>query len=423
MKLFSHNDLDGKSCGIVAMLALGEENVETFYCSHDNINRRVSDFLLDPEQEKKPVYITDIAVNDELAGKLQSRYESGREVQLIDHHVTADHLNKFEWGLVQTKQEDGKLTSATSLLYEHYIKKGLLKDQGALKEFVELVRQYDTWEWFENENENAKRLNDLFFLLPPGEFEKNMLERLKTEEHFHFSETEETILQLEEDSRKAYIKKKQRQMAETWDTVYKTGGEPYRIGIVHAESHHSELGNELNRENPHLDLIVILNIGGKRAGFRTIYDHVDVSKYAAQFGGGGHPKASGCTLTPEGFQRFVLPAFEIPPRRRDAHDNEWNVRENVYGTLFINYNREITNLFQTSDKQWKLIHNSLPVPKSFEEFQSAENYLKRQYNSWLMPDEKYIDYISSSLGISQDKVTSDYKEIMDKHRSFFIKES
>lgn len=195
------------------------------------------------------------------------------------------------------------------------------------------------WEWFENENEDAKRLNDLFFLLPQGQFEKDMIERLKSEEHFRFSQTEETILQLEEDSRKAYIKKKQRQMAETWDSVYETGSEPYRIGIVHAESHHSELGNELNRENPHLDLIVILNIGGKRAGFRTIYDHVDVSKYAAQFGGGGHPKASGCTLTSEGFQRFVLPAFEIPPRRPDAHDNEQNVKENEKGTIFINHKK------------------------------------------------------------------------------------
>lgn len=422
MKLFSHNDLDGKSCGIVAMLALGEENVETFYCSHENINRRVADFINDPEQEHRSVYITDIAVNEENAAKLQKQFENGRDIQLIDHHVTADHFNEYKWGLVQTKQEDGKLTSATSMLYEHFVAKGMLQDRGALKEYVELVRQYDTWEWFANENENAKRLNDLFFLLPPGEFEKNMMERLKTEEHFAFSETEETILQLEEDSRKAYIKKKQRQMTETWDKVYDTGGEPYRIGIVHAESHHSELGNELNRENPHLDLIVILNIGGKRAGFRTIYDHVDVSKYAAQFGGGGHPKASGCTLTQEGFQRFVIPAFEILSRRRDADDNEWNVRENVYGTLFINHKKEVTTLFPTEDGQWKVTHNRVPGSKIFTDFTSGEHFIKRQYNSWLMNDEKYLEFLSVNLGVALEEIPSQYKEMMEKNKSFFIKE-
>ncbi|MDM5198393.1 oligoribonuclease [Fictibacillus enclensis] len=421
MKLFSHNDLDGKSCGIVAMLAIGEENVETFYCSHENINRRVADYIQLEQHKNTPVYITDIAVNDEVARQLEEEFEDGRKIQLIDHHVTADHFNGYEWGFVEAKKEDGKLTSATSLLYEHFIEKGLLKDGGALKEFVELVRQYDTWEWFENENEDAKRLNDLFFLLPQGQFEKDMIERLKSEEHFRFSQTEETILQLEEDSRKAYIKKKQRQMAETWDSVYETGSEPYRIGIVHAESHHSELGNELNRENPHLDLIVILNIGGKRAGFRTIYDHVDVSKYAAQFGGGGHPKASGCTLTSEGFQRFVLPAFEIPPRRPDAHDNEQNVKENEKGTIFINHKKESTIVFRDSDQQWKLIHHHQAASETFSDFQSAENYVKRQYSSWLLNDDKAVEYLSNRLHIPFEETSANYSEMLDRFRSHLNK--
>ncbi|EIT86358.1 hypothetical protein A374_05321 [Fictibacillus macauensis ZFHKF-1] len=414
MKLFSHNDLDGKSCGIVAMLALGEEQVETFYCSHENINRRVADFISDETHKKRTVYITDIAVNDEVASELQSQFEEGRDVQLIDHHVTAKHFNDYQWGWVTSEQPDGKLTSATSMLYQHFVEKGLLKDEGALKEYVELVRQYDTWEWFANENEQAKRLNDLFYLLPPGEFEKNMMERLKTEAHFSFTDTEETILALEEESKKAYISKKQRQMVEVWDHEYETGKERYRIGIVHAESHHSELGNELNRENPHLDLIVILNIGGKRAGFRTIYDEVDVSKYAAQFGGGGHPKASGCTMSPAAFQRFVVPAFENQPRKRDARDNEYNLKENEAGTYYSNHVREKIFIYRADDASWSIHYQGKTLHETFATYHLAENYCKRHYNCWLMNDEKYLDFLASSLHLSAEEIQDNYHSIMRK---------
>lgn len=53
-------------------------------------------------------------------------------------------------------------TCATSLLYDYLIENKLLEPTPALTEFVDLVRQYDTWEWDENDNILAKHLNDLF---------------------------------------------------------------------------------------------------------------------------------------------------------------------------------------------------------------------------------------------------------------------
>ncbi|MFC7373185.1 DHH family phosphoesterase [Fictibacillus iocasae] len=386
IQLFSHNDLDGKSCGLLIKLAYGEKVMLT-YCTHENINPLVEQFLDDPRQKKNEVYITDIAVKDELAARLDERYQNGGKVHLIDHHATAMHFNAYEWGSVVPRYEDGRLTAATSLLYDHLVQKGLLKDGGALKEYVELVRLYDTWEWFGN-NETAKRLNDLFFLLPQDKFEEQMLPRLEGD-HFSFSETEETILNMEEDNRKAYINKKQKQMVEIWDTFTDKEGHKhdYKIGIVHAEQHQSELGNELNRENPHLDLIVILNAGNKRIGYRTIHEHVDVSQYAKQFNGGGHPKASGSTMTPDAFEKFVIPAFKEQPRRPDVHNNEENVKENPKGTRYVNHQREVTTVY-LEDSKWKLEHkNNIVENKEFADFTEAENYVKRHYNSWLIKDD------------------------------------
>ena len=64
--------------------------------------------------------------------------------------------------------------------------------------------------------------------------------------------------------------------------LFKLQTDEYFAGVVYAESYHSELGNELGKEYPHLDYIAILNIGGRRMGFRTIHDHVDVSQVAGK---------------------------------------------------------------------------------------------------------------------------------------------
>ena len=49
-------------------------------------------------------------------------------------------------------------------IYQYLISKELLEPSIAIAEFVELVRQYDTWEWDVNNNLQAKQLNTLFFL-------------------------------------------------------------------------------------------------------------------------------------------------------------------------------------------------------------------------------------------------------------------
>ena len=62
------------------------------------------------------------------------------------------------------------------------------------------------------------------------------------------------------------------------------------IGMVYAEKYRSEIGNELLKRHPDLDVIVIVNMNG---GISLRSRDVDVSKIASYFGGGGHIHASG----------------------------------------------------------------------------------------------------------------------------------
>ena len=44
VKLFTHTDLDGIGCAILAKLAFGD-NVNIEYCNYDNINESVKKFI------------------------------------------------------------------------------------------------------------------------------------------------------------------------------------------------------------------------------------------------------------------------------------------------------------------------------------------------------------------------------------------
>lgn len=387
-KLLSHNDLDGVGCGILAKMAWGQQ-VKVRYNTVSGLDREVKWFL-DNEDQDTFLIITDLSVNDENENRLAAFHESEGKVQLIDHHKTALHFNDYSWGHVLVEDDDGKLTSATSLFYEYLIKHNFLKPSNSVAEFVELVRQYDTWEWEKNENHHAQRLNALFFLLTIEEFEEKMISRLSSVEHFQFDEFENKLLDMEEDKIERYIRRKRRELVQLQtDKLF--------AGIVYAESYHSELGNELGKEYPHLDYIAILNIGGKRVGFRTIHDHIDVSEIAGEFGGGGHAKAAGCPLNSDVFQQFVLNTFNLDPIREDARRNRYNLKHSSFGSLYKNLLEDNFFLYPENEHYWAIKHNDKKLEETFTSFDEGERYLKRNYEAWLVRDDAFVNFLMNLL--------------------------
>ncbi|MBS4206557.1 oligoribonuclease [Bacillus sp. FJAT-50079] len=387
-KLLSHNDLDGVGCGILAKLAFGKE-VKVRYQSVSSINREVEWFF---EHEGKDVFlfITDLGVNEENEKKLEQFYQAGGKVQLLDHHKTSLHFSDYEWGHVAVEDSSGNLTSATSLFYEYLVHQHLMESSHAIDEFVELVRQYDTWEWEKNNNDQAHRLNALFYLMSIEEFEEKMIRRLQGKDHFSFDEFEQKILDMEETKIERYIQRKKREIVQT-----EVNG--HFAGVVYAESYHSELGNELGKEYPHLDYIAILNMGGKRVGFRTIHDHIDVAEVAGQFGGGGHAKASGCTLTEEAYKQFVIDAFHLESLREDAKRNRYNVKRSPFGSLYKNRKEEVFLLYSINECDWAIDHYHTKLDEVFPSFEKAETFLKRNFAAWLVRDEIFVQYLMDEV--------------------------
>lgn len=295
IKLITHNDLDGIGCEIVFKLLYGNE-VDVFSLGYNEVNNIVEQSLEELRLGTyEKLFITDLSINEELARIID---KEGLKVQLLDHHPSAIHLNKYSFAQVIINLSNGLKNSGTYLsfcnLMDDLINKELYNE--SLEDFIELVRQYDTWEWKEIfKNEEAKRLNDLFYILGREKFVDSMIHRIKNNEIL-FSETDELILEIKQKEIDNYINIKEKELIIKDFKLYK-------IGIVMADSHTSELGNILCERHEELDFIAIIKQGA--VSLRTIKDDINLTDIAKQFGGGGHPKASGFPLGKDKLDKFI----------------------------------------------------------------------------------------------------------------------
>ncbi|NFH01320.1 hypothetical protein FC831_13715 [Clostridium botulinum] len=313
VKLFSHTDLDGYGCNVVAKYTIGKiVDLECENLNYDNVNERIKEFFNSKElEEYNIVYITDISVNNEVAELIESKINKiGIKVRLLDHHPTALGLNKYSWCTVDIER-DGEKTSGTRMLYDELLwcidslnKKGLINKE-ILFDFVENVRKYDTWLWKEKYNDIIpKQLNDLFFILGAERFKCEMIDNFKYILHNtkNFIDENKLLLELQQEKIDKYIEKKNKEIIE-YDIA------EYKAGVVFSEQFQSELGNRLSELNPQYDLIVM--IGDKTISYRTVKDNVDCGEIAKLFGGGGHPKASGSRISDKIKLEYLKGLFKL----------------------------------------------------------------------------------------------------------------
>jgi oligoribonuclease NrnB/cAMP/cGMP phosphodiesterase (DHH superfamily) len=301
IKLITHNDLDGIGCEVVFKLLYGDK-VDVFSVGNNEVNNIVEQSL---EELRFGIYeqlfITDLSINEELAEIIN---KEGLKVQLLDHHPSATHLNKYSFANVTTHMLDGLKDSGTHLsfiyLLDKLLNKGLYNE--SLEDFVELVRQYDTWEWKEIfRNEEAKQLSDLLYILGREKFVNDMVHRIKNNEEL-FSRTDKAILKIKQKEIDNYINIKEKELIIKDFKLYK-------IGIVMADSYTSELGNILCERHEELDFVAIIK--KETVSLRTVKDDVNLTDIAKQFGGGGHPKASGFPLSNVKLNNFINDIFDI----------------------------------------------------------------------------------------------------------------
>lgn len=306
-KLFTHTDLDGVGCQIVANHVFGARNVNTTHCDYKEVNQKIADFINSGEVNNYfKVFITDISVNEEVAELIEKQGQG--KFSLIDHHATALWLNdKYTWAHVDIKWDykskiypDGKLACGTDLFFGFLENFGYINEHMPLNElaaFAEKVRRWDVWDWknvFGGE-EYPKQLNNLVYLVG----RKAFVDRWSTNLNLNLSEGEKLVLSIEERRISKYIE-------EVGKNIFPQVIAGYNAGVVFAESYSSELGNALAEANPQYDFIAIVNAKQRTISYRGVRDDIDLGASVAKlYGGGGHAKACGSQIEHAVFANFI----------------------------------------------------------------------------------------------------------------------
>lgn len=306
LKLFTHTDLDGVGCAIVAYDLLGKDSVDVEFCENSEVDSKVTAFLDGSEvSDYDDIIISDLSVSDSVAQRIDNMMKSSEityRVALLDHHISALPLNKYEWCKVNEHYpslpwKDGVVKSCGTLMVcdtlatnQTYIRSSeILLEKNYLWQFVNLVRSWDTWDWIGDaiNGKSAKKLNDLFRLKGRDKFIEETIQKFESKTKFEpFSKYDELLLEQHDVEINRYIAQKDSQMRKIitqWGIA----------GYVFAEEYISQLGNQLCTLHPDIKFSIMIDMSYNSVSLRSAENGADVSEIAKHFGGGGHKHAAG----------------------------------------------------------------------------------------------------------------------------------
>lgn len=294
--LISHIDLDGVSPNILLNITRRK-----FYYKNIEINEvdKTFDELFKNDLSKyENIYIVDLTLTEHVYELIKNNNLTN--VHVFDHHKSHEFASNYSFTDIRV-DIDGIKTCGTELFYLYLkdIYKELNKNN--IKEYVDLVRQLDTYTF--TDEESAQNLNTLHDLLGHKDFIVSMSKRLKKDkEHFEFSQFEKRLFKIERNKINRYMNNKDQDMK-----VYTIHG--YKCGVSFQESNKSETGNYLANKHPEVDLIILIDASA-RISYRTVKDNVDLNKFASLYGGGGHAKAAGSSITDIERDKFIKDYFK-----------------------------------------------------------------------------------------------------------------
>ena len=285
--LYTHvADCDGATPAI--LLKMVEKDVDVIYLDNAEvdiaINEGVESGLCDKYDQ---IYITDISPNKEILDKIAST-SLCKKIKIFDHHKSQLFANDYDFACV--KIDDGvKKLSATSIFYDYLVQKYSSLNTKAIRQFVEVVRAYDTWDWQDADVKMAKGLNRLFSIYGLQKFVEYYTHKLPTMDKFAFDDGEKLVLDVEENRIQMYIAEKDKQLK-----VVQGAG--YRIGVVFADRYRSELGNALaEKHKDDIDMVAMIDCA-RSISMRSVKDN-NINEFASLLGGGGHARSCGVPIS------------------------------------------------------------------------------------------------------------------------------
>lgn len=296
--LFTHkSDIDGIGNIILAKLAF--DNIDYVLCDANSLKKMINEYLVNEKiYQYDQIFITDLWLEDEILTKLDKDNKLKGKVQAFDHHrETLTH--NYNFVTLKVCNENG-LCCATQLFYDYLQSKKILSNQNNIKEFVELTRRYDTWEWkTKYDDQKANELNTLFKVLGIEAYIKSLVFKLKDNDNFVFSDIEKQLIRQKILQNAMQVKNSAERI------IYrKVMGLKAGIAFINDEIK-NDLAEYLREQKYDIDFLMSIIMETESISFRNIKDGIKVREIAEHFGGNGHDYAAGAKLTKIKIQKLI----------------------------------------------------------------------------------------------------------------------
>ena len=299
--VFTHkNDIDGMGNAVLAKLAF--ESTEYVLCGTFELKQKVNDYIESKKiYEFDNIFVTDLCLDLETLKFVSEDERLKDKLKVFDHHKTYLDDNYTKYPFVKVEIENSKgLCSGTSLFYEYLIENNILIETNVVKEFAELTRQYDTWEWKTiYNNEKARELTILFDALGTEGYINFMYEKLKTNTEFEFSELEKILI----NNKKQVINDR---VNEYLSKIFYKEVLGLKAGIVFIEyEFRNELAEYLRVNNYDIDFVMMIAIDKGGVSYRSVKENVSVRIVAEFYGGKGHEVAATSPILKEKQEQII----------------------------------------------------------------------------------------------------------------------
>lgn len=302
--LFTHkSDIDGMGSAVLARLAF--EEVDYVLCETFNLQTEIAKFYDDGSiYNYDMVFVTDLWLEEPTLSKVANDSKLKDKFWVFDHHKSAieESFNIYPFTTVRISDEKG-LCSGTSLFYEYLVNNGFIEsDNELIKEFSELTRRYDTWEWKTIYNdERAHELTLLFDSVGCDGYIELMYQKLKQKKFFSFSFNE-----LERMLINNKVHQVQEKLSNYAKKIYYKDVLGLKAGIVFIDyEYRNDLAEYFRQNNFDMDFVMLIALDYGTISYRNIKEDINVRLIAEAFGGKGHDKSASSPISEEQKQELI----------------------------------------------------------------------------------------------------------------------
>lgn len=303
--LFTHEqDIDGLGCASLAETAKIEYKLvlsKTFELD-EKINT-----TLDKEDISSydKIIVTDLCPKEETLKMIAKDETLSKKFEVLDHHKTAEEFNCFDFVTVVSEEASIK-ESRTSLFYKYLKNNNLIDRSDVLDEFVELTRQYDTWDWYKNKNYLARKLH-IIFETQGIDFYLSMINRIITSSNKVVLNEEEELIVAEFD--RILLEEINKMLDIMIVETLNIKDNNFKVGYIKSlYKYRNDVADVIKDNNKNdIDAIGMIMEDRDSVSYRSIKD-VDVSVIAEYFGGSGHKNAASNPQDNENF-KYILKLF------------------------------------------------------------------------------------------------------------------